>query len=90
MAIIIKKITPEWFDLIAFGKKKYELRLADFDINEDDTLRLEEWVGEGNTRKATGRFLEKKVTYVRKVDLKGWIRQQPEIIEKGFYVLQLE
>lgn len=90
MSVIIKKIVPEWFDAIASGKKKFELRLSDFQIGEDDILRLEEWIGEGKDRKPTGRFLEKKVNYVRKVDLKSWIKEQPELVEKGFYVIQLD
>jgi hypothetical protein len=90
MAIIIKKILPEWFDAIQSGQKKYELRLADFDIQDGDTLRLEEWTGIGEDRKPTGRSVEKKITYVRKVDLKEWTKMQPEILEDGFYVLQFE
>ncbi len=90
MAIITKKILPEWFDAIASGQKKYELRLADFDIQEGDTLRLEEWVGEGEGRKATGRVIEKKISYVRNFDVDTWMKQQPEIKEKGMYVLQFD
>ncbi len=90
MAVITKKILPEWFDLIAAGQKKYELRLADFDIQDGDTLRLEEWVGEGEERRPTGRAIEKTVNYVRHVDLAGWLKTQPKIAEQGFYVLQFE
>jgi hypothetical protein len=90
MKTITKKILPEWFYKIEAGIKKYELRLADFDIQDGDTLRLEEWVGEGENRKPTGRVLEKKVTWAKKVELKDWIEQQPELTEKGFYVLQFE
>jgi len=43
MAIIYKKIWPEYFKKIISGEKKFELRLADFEINESDTLVLEEW-----------------------------------------------
>jgi hypothetical protein len=90
MATITKKILPEWFDAIQSGKKKYELRLADFEIQDGDILRLEEWDSTGEDRRPTGRVIEKTVTYVRKVDLDGWIRMQPELTEKGFYVLQFE
>ena len=31
------------FELVKSGKKKFELRLADFDIKEGDTLVLKEW-----------------------------------------------
>ena len=43
MAIIHKKVWPEFFEKIISGKKKFELRLADFEINEGDILVLEEW-----------------------------------------------
>lgn len=95
MATITKKIDTEWFELILAGKKKYELRLADFDIEEGDILRLEEytkngWVGDKEDRKPTGRFIEKKVTFLRKTNLKEWIDTQPELLEKGFYTIQFE
>lgn len=88
MKTITKKIDKEWFDAILNGTKDYELRLADFDIQEGDTLQLEEWTVVGEERKATGRVLEKKVIHVRKVDLSKWAEQQPELIEKGFYVIR--
>lgn len=90
MATIVKKIDTDWFNLILEGKKKFELRLADFEISEGDVLRLEEWVGVGQDRKPTGRFIEKKAFYVRKVNLSDWIEQQPELLEEGFYVIQFD
>lgn len=38
MAIIRKKLWKEYWDLFESGKKKYDLRLNDFEINEGDTL----------------------------------------------------
>lgn len=90
MKIITKKIDTEWFDMILSGKKKFELRLADFDFEEGDVLRLEEWVGEGEDRKPTGRFIDKPAIYMQKIDLKKWIEQQPELVEKSFYVIQFD
>ena len=89
MATITKKIDKKWFEMILSGEKKFELRLADFDITEGDTLRLEEYT-EGDEKVATGRAIEKLVTYVRKPDLKGWIEKQPELIEKSFYIIQFD
>jgi len=40
MAVVKKKIPPEYFELIESGKKKFEARVADFDINKGDTLTL--------------------------------------------------
>lgn len=40
---IEKKILPEYFELIKSGKKTYDFRLGDFEINEGDILVLKEW-----------------------------------------------
>jgi hypothetical protein len=90
MTTVTKKIDTQWLELILAGKKKFELRLATFDFKEGDTQRLEEWVGEGEDRKFTGRFVEKVATYVHKPDLKKWIEQKPELLEKSFYVIQFD
>ncbi|MBS3913460.1 MAG: DUF3850 domain-containing protein [Bacteroidetes bacterium] len=90
MKTVTKKIDTIWFENILAGRKKFELRLADFDIAEGDILRLEEWVGDGAERKFTGRYLEKQITYLRKIDLKDWVNKQPELLDKGMYVLQFE
>ena len=88
MAAIEKKIWPEYFDAIASGKKKFELRLNDVDTREGDTLVLREW--DPNMGQYTGRKLQKKVTYVGdfKVDRLFWPEQ--EIREKGLQILSLE
>ncbi len=88
--VVTKKIDTVWFEDILAGKKKFELRLADFEIEEGDILRLEEWVPFKDIRKPTGRILEKQVSYIRKIDLKGWISKQPELLDKGMYILQFE
>jgi hypothetical protein len=82
-----RKIWPEYFDDIASGKKKFELRLADFDIKEDDTLILEEW--NPKTKQYTGRKIEKKVSYIFKFKLDDF-GQKTEIEEKGLIVIQIE
>ena len=87
MAIIKKKIHPEYFEMVKSGKKKFELRLADFDISEGDTLILEEWNPE--TKEYTGKKLEKKVGYILKFNLDKF-GQKKEVEEKGLYVIQLE
>jgi ASC-1-like (ASCH) protein len=85
---IKKKIWPEYFDAVALGKKKYELRLNDFEVHEGDTLLLEEW--DPATKAYTGRTIEKKVTYVRafKIDQLYWPIE--EVMEKGLQVISLE
>ncbi len=85
MAIIKKKIWPEYFDLVSSGKKYFELRLADFDIKEGDILVLEEYNPE--TKNYTGRKTEKAVNYVFKFDLNKF-GQEKEAKEKGLFVIQ--
>ena len=84
---IKKKVWPEYFQKILDGKKKYELRLADFECKEGDVLVLEEWDPE--TKEYTGRSIKKKVSYVGKT--KGITFWPKEEIEKyGFQIIQFE
>lgn len=83
--IIKKKIWLEYFELVSAGKKRFELRLNDFEINEGDTLILEEW--DPKTKEYTGRKIEKKVSYVLKFKLDDF-GQKKEIEEKGLQVIQ--
>ena len=87
MAVVKKKIPLKYFELIESGKKKCEARVADFDINEGDTLILEEW--DKKTKKYTGRKLKRKVGYKLHFPLNKF--GQKKLIEKyGLYILQLE
>lgn len=87
MAVIKKKTPPEFFELIKSGKKKFEVRVADFELEEGDTLILEEWDPE--LLKYTGRQLVKKVEYLLKFPLDKF--GQKELIEKyGLYMIGIE
>jgi len=88
MATIKKKIWPEYFELIVSGKKKYELRLNDFDVKEGDILLLEEY--NPKSKSYTGRSIKKKVTYVAKFKIDKLFWPKEEIEEKGIQVLSLE
>ncbi len=85
--IIKKKIWPEYFDLIVSGKKKFDMRVADFNINEGDTLLLEEW--DPKTKEYTGRKVKKKVGYVAKFKLDAF-GQESQIKEKGIQIISME
>lgn len=87
MAIIKKKIWPEYFEKVKAGKKRFELRVADFDIKKGDNLVLEEWNSE--TKEYTGRTIEKKIDYVLSFKLDDF-NQKKEIEEKGLLVIQFE
>ena len=87
MATIKKKIWPEYFELVASGKKKFELRLADFEVKEDDMLLLEEW--DPKTKEYTGKSIEKKVSFVLKFNLSDF-GQEEEIKENGLVIIQID
>lgn len=59
--------------------------MADFKIKEGDILLLEEWNPE--TKKYTGRKIEKKIDYIMKFNLDDF-GQKEEIEKKGLYVIQ--
>ena len=85
MAIIKKKTWPDLFNDVKSGKKKIDLRLADFDVQEGDILVLQEW--DPQAGQYTGREIKKKVKYVLKFNLDDF-GQKDGIEEKGLYVIQ--
>ena len=87
MATIRKKIWPKYFKLVKSGKKKFELRLADFKVKEGDTLILEEW--DLKKKEYTGKKIRKKIKYVLKFNLNDF-GQMKEIEKRGFYVIQFK
>lgn len=85
--IIEKKAWPDLFQQVLEGKKKFDLRLADFDCRSGDTLILKEYNPE--TKQYTGRTLQKTITFVLKTnDLEFWPRE--ETAKRGFIVMSLE
>ncbi|MEK7126427.1 MAG: DUF3850 domain-containing protein [Patescibacteria group bacterium] len=87
MTTIHKKVWREYFEKIISGKKKLELRLADFEVNEGDTLVLEEW--DKDKKEYTGRKVEVIANYILKT--KGQTFWSPEEVEKhGFQIIQFE
>ncbi len=87
MAIIRKKIDKEFFGLISSGKKQFELRVADFELKEGDTLILEE--KDTKTGKLTGRRIKKKVKdfFYKPLNKLGQIKN---LKKYGVYVILLE
>lgn len=88
MRIIKKKIWPEYFEAVVSGKKKYELRLNDFEVNEGDNLVLKEW--NPKTKEYTGRTIEKKVTSIQRFKLNELFWPEEQIKEKGIQIISLE
>jgi len=85
---IEKKIWPEYFNLIVEGRKKYEIRLNDFETNVGDIIILHEWDPE--TKNYTGRRLEKEVTFVNRFYPDKLFWPAEEIKEKGLQIISFE
>ena len=69
------------------GKKKFELRLADFRVSEGDSLVLEEW--DKDKKEYTGRKIEVIATYILKTkDQEFWPIRDVE--KYGFQIIQFE
>lgn len=84
---IEKKVWIPYYDAILHGTKNFDLRLGDFDYQVGDILVLREWSNE--TKKYTGRKLEKEITYVLKTkDVPFW--SYSEIKDHGFTVLSFK
>ena len=86
MVTIKKKVWPKYFELIKSGKKKFELRLADFKVKEGDILVLEEW--DPKKKEYTGRKIRRKVKYILKFHLNDFV-QKKEVEKNGLYIIQL-
>ncbi len=86
MVEIKKKAWPEYFQLILNGTKKFDLRLADFDIKEGDILILEEYDPE--TKTYTGRTIKKEAKSIIKVNPTR-MHDLEEIKKFGFYIIEI-
>ena len=81
---IEKKIWPEYFEKVSSGEKKFEARLADFEVNRGDVLVLREW--DPATGDYTGREVRKEVGYVlRTKDLTFWTDE--EVAEHVYQII---
>jgi len=87
MATITKKSWKKEFEEILNGKKKFEVRLGDLDINEGDTIILKEY--DNKEKKETGREIRKKVNFVRKTKEMGYWSEEDKT-RHGFTIMQLE
>lgn len=85
MAIIQKKSWPAVFRLVKSGRKRFEVRVADFSVKPNDTFALREW--DPKAKRYTGRTLRKKVKFVYQFKLNDF-GQKKKIEKKGLYVIQ--
>lgn len=83
---IEKKIWPEFFEKIKSGEKKFEIRLADFDLKEGGVLVLKEW--DPKTKEFTGREIEKEVKHIVRTNPFRFYSEK-NIRKYGLYVIEL-
>ena len=74
------KCWPEYFGLIEFGFKTFEVRKNDRDYQVNDYLRLREW--DPKTKEYTGNKTDRRIKYIMFGDQFG--------VQKGYVVMQLE
>jgi len=89
MSIVTKKCWPEFFKKFSSGERTLELRLADFDLKNGDTLILKEY--NPKTKEYTGRqasFLCQKVEHSAKNPLQFY--RVGEVEKHGFWIIQLQ
>jgi 8-oxo-dGTP pyrophosphatase MutT (NUDIX family) len=87
MAVIRKKCWKKYFELLLAGKKRFDVRLADFVVKKGDTLILEEW--DEAVGSYTGRRLETVVSFVLTTkDAPFWSREDLE--RYGLQVIQID
>lgn len=84
---IIKKIWPEFFERILSGEKRFDLRLADFEVKEGDVLVLKEY--NPKKKEFTGRELRKKIGKVIFVNPTK-MHSLEEIKKYGFNIIELK
>lgn len=87
MTVIRKKAWPELFEAVLSGKKKFDLRLGDVNMKEGDILVLEEFDPE--TKKYSGRKIEKKISFVLKTKENSFWNTK-EIDKYGFIVVSFD
>lgn len=87
MAIIKKKVQEKYFKAVMDGKKRFEVRLADFKCKPGDTIVLEEQ--KGNTKKLTGRKAECEILYKFNTKNIEKFYSKKDIKKHGFAILAI-
>lgn len=84
---IKKKVQQKYFEAVIEGKKRFEVRLADFKCKPGDTLILEEQ--KQGTKKLTNRKAECEVLYKFSTKDMEKFHTKKEIDKYGFVVLAI-
>jgi hypothetical protein len=89
MSVIVKKCWPDLFAEVESGRKKFDLRVADFPAQAGDILVLAEYDPE--KKEYTGRKIEKTITFVLKFDPANYPFAPAEDVNKfGLQIFSLE
>lgn len=84
--IIRKKVQQKYFQAVEDGRKRFEVRLADFKSKPGDTLILEE---QGEKNKLTGRKIECEVLYTFNIKDVEKFYQKDDLDKYGLVVLAI-
>lgn len=84
---IAKKVQQEYFKAVIAGKKRFEIRLADFKCKPGDILFLKEQ--KGDTKELTGRQIECRVLYKFNTKKMEKLYSKKEINKYGLVVLTI-
>ena len=84
---IEKKVQQEYFENVTEGKKRFEVRLADFKCKSGDTLVLKEQ--KQGTKELTGRKIECEILYKFNTKNMDKFHTKEEIEKYGFAILAI-
>ncbi|MCK5594153.1 MAG: DUF3850 domain-containing protein [Candidatus Aenigmarchaeota archaeon] len=84
---IEKKVQEKYFSAVNDGAKRFEVRLADFDCREGDTLVLKEQ--EDGTDKLTGKTQDCEILYKFNTKDMEKYHTKEEIDKYGFVILAI-
>lgn len=85
--IIKKKVQKKYFEAFTEGKKRFEVRLADFKCRPGDTLVLEEQ--EPGSKELSGRKAECEILYKFNTKDMEQFHSKAEIEEHGLVILAI-
>lgn len=87
MTKITKKVQQKYFQAVVEGKKRFEVRLADFQCRPGDTLVLKEQ--KQGTKELTGRKIECEVLFKFNTKEMEKFHSREEIDKHGLVVLAI-
>lgn len=82
---IIKKVQSEYFNDIVDGRKRFEVRLADFSCSPGDVIELHEQIGD----KLTGRKIDCELLYKLNTKAVEKFYTKEEIDKYGLLILSV-